>query len=72
VLRALGTFAAERGHVIVAEGIETADQLATVQELHYDAGQGYLLGRPDRDLAVPPVDLAGLRSLSSVFIDPAA
>jgi EAL domain-containing protein (putative c-di-GMP-specific phosphodiesterase class I) len=30
----------------VAEGIETAEQLATLRELGVDAGQGYLLARP--------------------------
>jgi EAL domain-containing protein (putative c-di-GMP-specific phosphodiesterase class I) len=30
----------------VAEGIETAEQLATVRALGIDEGQGYLLARP--------------------------
>jgi diguanylate cyclase (GGDEF)-like protein len=52
VLRALGTFARERGRRIVAEGIETADLLEAVLELRYDAGQGYLLGRPEPKLSM--------------------
>lgn len=31
---------------VVAEGIENADQLATVTDLLYDSAQGYLIGRP--------------------------
>ncbi len=31
---------------VVAEGIETAEQLATLREMGVDAGQGYLLARP--------------------------
>jgi diguanylate cyclase (GGDEF)-like protein len=54
VLRTLGTFARERGRTIVAEGIETADLLEAVLELHYDAGQGYLLGKPE-----PTLEMAG-------------
>jgi diguanylate cyclase (GGDEF)-like protein len=63
VLRALGTFARARGRKIVAEGIETADLLEAVLELHYDAGQGYLLGRPAPHLATKGVDLFGLMAL---------
>ncbi|MFJ6419221.1 EAL domain-containing protein [Paeniglutamicibacter sp. NPDC091659] len=48
--RALGAamvgFAREIGAVIVAEGIETAAEYATVTALGMDAGQGYFLGRP--------------------------
>jgi EAL domain-containing protein (putative c-di-GMP-specific phosphodiesterase class I) len=34
------------GLEIVAEGIETNEQLAAVRSLGVDSGQGYLLGRP--------------------------
>ena len=34
------------GMEVVAEGIETDDQLQTVRRLGCDTGQGYLLGRP--------------------------
>jgi len=43
---ALVAYAHEVGAVVVAEGIETADELATVSCLGVDAVQGYLLGRP--------------------------
>ena len=48
--RALGmamvSFAAGIGATLIAEGIETQTELATVTELGMDAAQGYLLGRP--------------------------
>ena len=46
IVRLLGTIDAH----IVAEGIETAEQLHLVHELGCELGQGFLLGRP----AVPP------------------
>jgi EAL domain-containing protein (putative c-di-GMP-specific phosphodiesterase class I) len=33
----------------VAEGVESADDLATLKEIGVDAAQGYLLGRPSSD-----------------------
>ncbi len=57
VLRALQELA-ERWHAkVVAEGVETGDQLAVIRELGIAAGQGYLLGRPARDRAVERLDL---------------
>lgn len=48
--RALGAamvgFAGQIHAVLVAEGIETEEELVTVRALGMDAGQGYLLGRP--------------------------
>lgn len=37
------------GSSIVAEGIETSEELLTCKELGADLGQGYLLGRPEAD-----------------------
>jgi diguanylate cyclase (GGDEF)-like protein len=62
VLRALGTLARNRGHRIVAEGIETPDHLESVLELRYDAGQGYLFGRAEPGLDRKPIDLFALLS----------
>jgi len=62
VLRALGTLARNRGHRIVAEGIETADHLESVLELRYDAGQGYLFGRAEPTLERDAIDLFALLS----------
>jgi EAL domain-containing protein (putative c-di-GMP-specific phosphodiesterase class I) len=44
--RSLVTFAAEVGAALVAEGIETAAELATLQALGVGFGQGYLFARP--------------------------
>ncbi|MFZ0171077.1 MAG: EAL domain-containing protein [Acidimicrobiales bacterium] len=44
---ALVAFAAETGASIVAEGIETAEELLTLQDLRVELGQGYYLGRPE-------------------------
>jgi diguanylate cyclase (GGDEF) domain len=65
VLRALGDFARQRGRTIVAEGIETADLLEAVLELRFDAGQGYLLGRPASGLVTDPVDLFALMAVTA-------
>jgi EAL domain-containing protein (putative c-di-GMP-specific phosphodiesterase class I) len=42
----LASFAQQNDTMLVAEGIEHPDELATWQELGADAAQGYLLGRP--------------------------
>ena len=47
----------------MAEGIETAEQLAVVRDLGISAGQGYLLGRPGKEPVAEQIDLAGLTSL---------
>jgi EAL domain-containing protein (putative c-di-GMP-specific phosphodiesterase class I)/ActR/RegA family two-component response regulator len=43
---ALISFAEEMGMAIVAEGVETDEELRTLQELGVRLGQGYHLGRP--------------------------
>ena len=43
---AMVSFSSQIGASLVAEGIETNSELATVTELGVNAGQGYLLGRP--------------------------
>jgi EAL domain-containing protein (putative c-di-GMP-specific phosphodiesterase class I)/GAF domain-containing protein len=53
-------FATQSGHLeLIAEGIETEAELATLSELGVTFGQGYLLGRPLPDLhamvSLPPV-----------------
>jgi EAL domain-containing protein (putative c-di-GMP-specific phosphodiesterase class I) len=44
-------FAEEIGATVVAEGIETQAELATVRSLGVPAVQGYLLGRPTVDVS---------------------
>ena len=52
VLRALQELAARWHATIVAEGVETSDQLAAIRSINIMAGQGYLLGRPRRQRGV--------------------
>src|SRR5258708_39563172 len=44
----LVTFARDIRSVIIAEGIETADELSTLVELGVEWGQGYYIGRPSQ------------------------
>ena len=60
VLRALRDLARRRNQTIVAEGVETPDQLVVVIELGFDAAQGYLLHRPGPALDAETVDLTAL------------
>ena len=53
VARALISFAADIGASVVAEGIETQEQLDALRELGVGYGQGFLLGRP-RPLGTAP------------------
>ena len=46
VTRALISFAEETGAQLVAEGIETEEELEVLRALGANVGQGYLLGRP--------------------------
>lgn len=50
---AVGTFvrlALDVGGIVVAEGVETREELDTVASLGVDAAQGYLLARPSTDM----------------------
>ncbi|KAA2235985.1 sensor domain-containing phosphodiesterase [Salinarimonas soli] len=51
-------FARETNSSIVAEGIETVEELRTLQSLGVERGQGYLLGKPCRLSAMEPAALA--------------
>jgi len=55
-LRSIQDLANRTGARVVAEGIETDADLAAIQELGIDFGQGFLLGRPapQPDYRVPP------------------
>jgi EAL domain-containing protein (putative c-di-GMP-specific phosphodiesterase class I) len=52
---------------VVAEGVETAEQLAVVRAMGISSGQGYLLGRPATQRGAEPLDLAAL--VGSVALD---
>ena len=60
MLRALRDLAERRGQSIVAEGVETLEQLEVVIGLGFDSAQGYLLGRPSPHLDALDVDLGSL------------
>ena len=46
IVRAMLTLGRTLGHKVIAEGIETEEQLALLRELGVHEGQGYLLARP--------------------------
>ncbi len=48
IVRAVQTLGASLGRKVIAEGIETAEQLGTLRGLGVDVGQGFLLGMPMR------------------------
>lgn len=51
------------GAEVVAEGIETRDDLVAVQELGVELGQGFFFGRPEAvDSLPPPRSVSGARS----------
>jgi diguanylate cyclase (GGDEF)-like protein len=60
VLRSLTELASRQGAVAIAEGLETAEQLRALRELGITTGQGYLLGRPGRNVAIERVDIEAL------------
>jgi EAL domain-containing protein (putative c-di-GMP-specific phosphodiesterase class I) len=60
VLRALQELAKQWRVSIVAEGVETAAQLAVVRSLGISAAQGYLLARPSTEMNAEGIDLAAL------------
>jgi diguanylate cyclase (GGDEF)-like protein len=62
VLTSLRDLATRWGAYVVAEGLETIDQLRVVRELGLAAGQGYLLGKPMPEPTLRSVDLAGIEA----------
>jgi len=65
VVGSLQELARRWGAWVIAEGIETPEQLRVVRQLEISAGQGYLLGRPNstedlRKLDATTVDLSAL------------
>ncbi|MGO9177705.1 MAG: EAL domain-containing protein [Candidatus Limnocylindrales bacterium] len=60
VLRSLVDLGKRWGSVVVAEGVETPDQLRVLRSLDVTSAQGYLLGRPSDDVQIESVDLDAL------------
>lgn len=57
VLRSLRDLAGRWGAMVIAEGVETEEQLHMLRDLGITAGQGYLLGRPSEDLQLEPLGI---------------
>jgi diguanylate cyclase (GGDEF)-like protein len=62
VLRSLQELAAHQSAAVVAEGVETAEQLRVLRELGIPAAQGYLLGRPSTNVGLGAVDIGMLEA----------
>lgn len=74
LVEAFVSFGRRIGAHLVAEGIETRSDLATLVELGVEFGQGYLIGKPDAEPIVPRrgqvLRLAGTRDrLASLVAD---
>ncbi len=67
ILATLRDLATRRGAVVVAEGLETQQQLKLVLAAGIDAGQGYLLGRPSEATDGHPIDMQALLSAEKRF-----
>jgi diguanylate cyclase (GGDEF)-like protein len=57
ILRSIAALAGRWQAYLVAEGVESQEQLQTVRSLHMDAAQGYLLGRPADAMEARRLDL---------------
>jgi diguanylate cyclase (GGDEF)-like protein len=68
VVRTLKDLADRWGALVIAEGVETPEQLEFVRSLGIRAGQGYLLGRPSDTPTTEPVDIARLASSSGDWL----
>ena len=66
VLGALQELAGRWNAMVVAEGVETPEQLSVIRHLGIAAAQGYLLGRPGPVPALQVVDLEALTGMSTL------
>jgi diguanylate cyclase (GGDEF)-like protein/PAS domain S-box-containing protein len=72
MIRAVLAFARTMGLAVTAEGVETADQVAQLQELGCDLGQGFYFARPlppdalPSLLAGPTPPVAAIRQLAAL------
>ncbi len=65
LVKSIVSLCSQMGAKVVAEGIETADELSAVIDAGVDFGQGYLLARPDYPPPLPAWP-EGIEPLSSV------
>ena len=63
IVRAIVNLGHNLGLHVTVEGVETAEQLAILRELHCEQMQGYLFARPMATLGVSELELARLRAL---------
>lgn len=68
VVRTLRDLADRWGALVIAEGVETPEQLEFVRSLGIRAGQGYLLGRPTDTPSADAIDMARLASSSGDWL----
>jgi diguanylate cyclase (GGDEF)-like protein len=66
VLRGLREMARRSGATVVAEGVETPEQLVALRRLGISAAQGYLLGRPGDRPSAAAVDLDLIASMANL------
>jgi EAL domain-containing protein (putative c-di-GMP-specific phosphodiesterase class I) len=66
VLRALQELATHWKASVVAEGVETAEQLRVIRRLGISAGQGYLLSRPSETIRSDRIELDALEASGDV------
>jgi diguanylate cyclase (GGDEF)-like protein len=62
VLRSIAALAGRWNSLVIAEGVETQEELRLVRALGMDAAQGYLLAEPSPDVAIASVDLDALQA----------
>ncbi|GGA88056.1 D-glycero-D-manno-heptose 1-phosphate guanosyltransferase [Neiella marina] len=67
-VRSIVSLAQTTGSKVVAEGIETDEELIQVQELGIDYGQGYLLGHPQPEVGLEPVGVYKIRNERSASL----
>jgi diguanylate cyclase (GGDEF)-like protein len=60
VLRAIRDIGLHSGATVIAEGVETADQLEVVRALELTAGQGYLFAPPIGEVRADALDLKAI------------
>ncbi|MFP5342066.1 MAG: EAL domain-containing protein [Candidatus Limnocylindria bacterium] len=68
IVRTLRDLSDRWGATVIAEGIETPEQLEFVRSLGIRAGQGYLLGRPAEQPPTTAVDLGRLATSSGDWL----
>ena len=59
----LAAFARKTDATLIAEGIETSEELCCLQDLDIDNGQGYYLSRPEPEPRIPRARNAGSADL---------